>query len=123
MRFLIFAIFLIISLVASSKLKQTTYWDADRKIIKEVFFYKLIKGDTIKHGDYQLFYENGALWQQGEYKNNLLEGRWIDNHPNGSRKQDLFFVKDLLEGEVRTYYETGQLFQISNFKSDIPMVN
>jgi antitoxin component YwqK of YwqJK toxin-antitoxin module len=62
--------------------KKTSYCPKKPDQVREVFEYKIVNGDTIKEGLYQIFYENGNLWQEGQFKANQLIGKRVDNHPN-----------------------------------------
>ena len=79
-------------LFGNSQEKFNTYYqDSDK--LKEVFYGFINDGDTIKNGDYKIYYENDSLWQVGEFNDGLLSGLWKDYYPNGKIKQLLYFDK------------------------------
>ena len=121
MKHLIFSFSLGLLLCTNNSFAQAqvqTYWDAEQTKSREIYTYIIVEKDTIKNGLYQIYHENGKLWQEGQFTNNQLTGKWVDNHPNGQLKQDLFFANNLLEGEIKSYYPSGALNQIALYKND-----
>lgn len=70
-------------------------------------------------GNIVLYYSNGAISEQGEYKKGKKEGRWMGYHHNGQIYFEEFFEKGLLiQGRSRTLngqqyiYDGSSLFPI-----------
>lgn len=80
--------------------------------VSEKMHYK----DGFPDGKEIRFYEDGTTKQIGFYRNGYEVGEWKKFHPNGVLKQVSQFNKDgVLNGEVITYYSTGELKGKSNF--------
>lgn len=64
--------------------------------------------DSIKHGEWIYLNENGAIREEGNYNNNLLDGSYKIYWENGRIKQDLQFKNDTLDGYCYTFHENGE---------------
>lgn len=115
----------------------TSYYTADQ--IREKFDYKESDGKKIKEGDYIIYYENGKVWQEGEYLNNQLHGEWktykptgvlhqlvhyqngkkeglsIVYHPGGAEYQKINYKNDMIQDTLHIYYENGDLMEIAYY--------
>ena len=58
------------------------------------------------------YYSNGQKAQE------LTGGKLTYFFKNGKVKAEGFLIKDKMEGEWKFYRETGQLWQVGNFKND-----
>ncbi len=65
------------------------------------------------------YYEDGALWAEMEYKNNVRNGKSIVYYPNGNIQQEGFYIDDKEEGLFKEYYETGELKREANLKNGV----
>lgn len=64
------------------------------------------------------YYEDGTIKQIGFYKEGFEIGEWKKFHPNGKVKQISNFNEEgQLNGEIKTFYSTGQLKGSSVFKN------
>jgi len=107
---------------------QQTYYDADKKIKKEIFHTKKVSGKTVKDGLYQIYYEKNPtslilnptslLWQEGNYKDDKLSGEWKTYFNNGQLKQTVNYVNNLRQGNSKIYYDDGTLYQELIYKDD-----
>ncbi len=90
---------------------QITYYDADRKLIKEVIPFENGK----RQGDYYYFHANGAVATQGKYENDQAIGLWKEFFDNKKKlkKETQYaengFVKDFTPYVVTEFDEKGQL--------------
>src|ERR1035437_1244786 len=86
-------------LAAFSYSQQTekTFYDKEKKNNKEISHIKKVSGKIIKDGLYQIYYENGKIWQEGNYKDDKLNGEWKIYYNNGQLKQILFYENGLSE--------------------------
>lgn len=71
--------------------------------------YVVINGQ--KNGPYTFFYENGTIWQTGNYKNDRLESKWLIYNQKGTIKQIANYSEGKREGKQSFYYENGMLMQ------------
>lgn len=98
---------------------EQTFYDAEKKIKRENYHTKK-SGDTIiKEGTYRIFYKNGKIWQEGNYKDGKLEGLWKTFHENGKLKQEVTYKNNLREGSSVIYYDDGLLYQELFYKNDL----
>ena len=74
MKFLLSSLYItFFFLFGNSQEKFNTYYqDSDK--LKEVFYGFINGGDTIKNGDYKIYYENDSLWQVGEFNDGCFLG-------------------------------------------------
>lgn len=91
---------------------QITYYDADRKQVKEVIPFENGK----RQGDYFLFYASGAVAIQGKFENDKEIGLWREYFDSGKKKlkketqyAETGFVKDFPSYLVTEYDEKGTL--------------
>ncbi len=97
---------------------ETTFYDADKKIKKEIFHTKNVSGKNIKDGLYQIYYKNGKTWQEGNFKEDKLNGEWKIYFNNGQLKQTLNYENSLRQGKSKVYYDDGIIYQELNYKDD-----
>ena len=45
--------------------------------LQEKYWAVLQENDTLKEGAYSYYFDNGKVWQTGDYKNNQLHGKWL----------------------------------------------
>jgi antitoxin component YwqK of YwqJK toxin-antitoxin module len=83
------------------KESQFSYYDTDKKKIKEVV--PLKNGD--KHGEYCLFSEQGNLVSEGEFEFNVKIGKWTEYFDTNKRKmkRQLQYAKTWLEKDFKPY--------------------
>jgi hypothetical protein len=83
------------------KESQFSYYDTDKKKIKEVV--PLKNGD--KHGEYCLFSEQGNLVSEGEFEFNFKIGKWTEYFDTNKRKmkRQLQYAKTWLEKDFKPY--------------------
>ncbi len=98
--------------------------------------------DTLRHGAYRSWYNDGKLrmitdyaegklngfakeWHsngliksEGYYKNGRREGPWLYKYENGERYISLFFREDKKDGSYKLWYPSGGLKEMRNYKSD-----
>jgi len=72
----------------------------------------------ISHGTEKEYYKNGVLEQYGEFKNGKEVGIWEMYYPNKQLKQRAEFnINGKMEGEVISYYSTGKIKGVSQYKN------
>src|SRR3974377_498643 len=114
----VFCCFLFFHVTSYSQQTVQTFYDAEKKIKKEIYHTKQITSKNEKDGLYQIFFENGKNWQEGDFKEGKLEGEWKIFYPNGTLKQTLHYSKGLRQGNSKIYYDDGGLFQEPIYKDD-----
>lgn len=62
------------------------------------------------------YYENGALFMEGDIKDNLREGEWVSYFQDGKIQSKGFFEKDVRTGMSLVYYENGNLWMEGNYR-------
>ena len=94
---IIILILLTASLQLSAQKRVTSFYPSTEQT-RESFEYRIKGGDTIRHGQYQFFYPDGTIYQEGRYKRGQLHGEWIINHPSGSGQAGLPYNEGVLNG-------------------------
>jgi antitoxin component YwqK of YwqJK toxin-antitoxin module len=75
---------------------QISYYDAERKKIKEVLPYKF--GEL--NGTYYYFLENGQVFHHGKYKDDKKIGLWVEYYKDKNRRRkEVQYPKGLYIGE------------------------
>lgn len=62
------------------------------------------------------YYDNGAVYMEGDIKNDLREGEWISYFQDGKVQSKGFFEKDLRTGKSLVYHENGNLWMDGYYK-------
>ena len=62
------------------------------------------------------YYENGALFMEGEMKDDVRNGEWISYFPDGKVQSTGFFENDKRTGKSQVYYENGNLWMDGSYK-------
>jgi hypothetical protein len=90
---------------------EITYYDNDRKKIKEVLPYKY----KSLQGSYYLFSETGQVLVHGKYQDDQKIGKWVDYFAeNGRRKKETIYPKDLYKGEQFAPYVLNEWDDVGN---------
>jgi antitoxin component YwqK of YwqJK toxin-antitoxin module len=84
---------------------------------KRVCFYKG-KGETRELLREMTYYPNKQMQMQGEYKNNLRDGKWTYWHENGKLWSEGFFKAGKSDGKRTTYYDNGKVRYVGYYKED-----
>jgi len=56
-----------------------------------------------------LFYENGNIYETGNYRNNLKVGEWLVYDTLGNVIEKMEYLNGLLDGEYIFYYSNGNI--------------
>lgn len=65
--------------------------------------------DSLRHGEWLFYREDGSLVTRGRYENGIKSGPWITYHTNGKIFIQETYAADKLDGESLIYYDTGLL--------------
>ena len=93
----LFWLVLIISIgqvVHSQPIVETYY---PNQSVKEQYSATISGRDTVKDGEYIIYYKDGNVWQSGTYKNNELIGIWKSYYINGNLEQESIFKKSKIK--------------------------
>lgn len=124
--YLIVCLFFLISTSCKKPVISTTYEDGSTF---EVYEYK---GDSLKHGMYKAYLENGDLVEEAHYlegkldgkrkiykgksveieefyENNVMNGTYKVFYPDGTVKLERPYNHGILEGMVKGYYPSGAI--------------
>lgn len=88
--------------------KQGTwqYWNQNGRLVKTVTY----KDDRME-GPFIEYYENGNVKEQGNYIAGKKNGEWNKWYADKTRKSQLFFTNDKTDSLQRYWYENGTLRQ------------
>lgn len=90
--------------VENNSVLKKTYYD-NGKIKTEEWF----KDDTIKHGIFKKYYEDGTLGQIVNYKNNQREGEEKSYYPNGVLEYSAYNKNNKSDSVAVWYHENGNI--------------
>lgn len=104
--FLYFAFF--VNLVEAQQLEVKTYYDNEKKLIKEV--YQIDKSHpSILNGHYQSYFPSGKPEVTGFYKSGSAIGIWTYYYYNGNPRMKGEMLQNEPSGPWRYYFENGNL--------------
>lgn len=72
-------------------------------------------GDTVKHGKYTIYHENGNISQVGNYYMGLIHGEVNFYYESGTLKTRCNYIDDRPDGLCSNYYPSGELAGIISF--------
>jgi hypothetical protein len=79
---------------------EISYYDAEKKIIKEV----IPKEYGVVKGEYYRYYDGGQLEIEGRYDNGIKVGRWLEYYQyRRQRKKETVYGKDAFDTEFQPY--------------------
>lgn len=90
----------------------TTYQE-----IKQVKTKRTYK-DGIMNGLTRMFYANGQLNKQGNYKNGKFHGKWEGWYEDGTKSFEINHAEGLLDGAYITYYKNGNMKEKGVYKDN-----
>lgn len=62
------------------------------------------------------YHQSGALYMEGDIKDNLRQGEWISYFEDGKVQSKGFFEKDVRTGKASIYHENGNLWMEGDYK-------
>lgn len=89
-------------------------WFYPNKRIKNIVHYK----NGIYHGEYEIYKEEGYLFEKGEYIDGRLNGVVTYYYESGMKKKTVPYKDGEKEGTATAYYESGQVKYTEQFKED-----
>ena len=72
-----------------------------------------------KAGHWKYWDDQGGLVREGDFADDMREGDWIENHPNGARRYQGFIHAGLNEGPWKYWHDNGQLFAEGNYENNL----
>jgi antitoxin component YwqK of YwqJK toxin-antitoxin module len=70
------------------------------------------------HGMFRSYYENGALHEVRQYKENVSTGKHYGLWANGNKQFDYVYFRDRKIGYMNRWYENGKPYLFLNYKDD-----
>ena len=96
---------LFFSLMLNAQVRKVeTFYDAEKKKIKEIYFLKNEK----PVGIYESYYFNGKLKSKGNFENNTQSGEWHYFYENGNLKMAGGYNSGKRSGEWTYFFENGK---------------
>jgi antitoxin component YwqK of YwqJK toxin-antitoxin module len=93
---------------------EQKYPDGSAKIEK---YYTYNKGKKVLVKEVQ-YYENKQMKMEGNYNNNLRNGKWTAWYKNGKIWSEGFFKDGLSEGVRTVYYDNGNKYMVGSYSKD-----
>ncbi len=150
MRKLLFALTISSGITAAAQDSLTTYYNQDWKEIADpqgAKFYRRAKmqdgllfvkdyfkkgdvlqmtgsyqSDSIKHGDFVYYYQNGWKEDEGSYSNGKKEGAWNGWHENGKRRYKETYKEGYCILKRELWYDNGQLRGYINYSDNLAAI-
>lgn len=79
------------------------------------------KIESVKHGKYQTFHNNGNLNNDGFYNHDKKNGMWHEYHIKGALVKETFYKDNKIYGINNTYNNDGKLERECQFYEEIEM--
>lgn len=108
MRFICTTLIIALSISITAQTEFKKEFHENGKIAIE---WSVKSGDTVKHGPYKEYYENGQLAYSSNYINSLEEGSYTSYHENGSISEEGISKKGLPHGIYKYYSKDGVLIE------------
>ena len=74
--------------------------------------------ETPKNESYTEYYDNGQIFKEGNYKDDVLDGKWTEWYENGQKKSEQNFKNYWPDGKWTEWYENGQIKLEGNYNSN-----
>ncbi len=65
----------------------------------------------------RLFYDNGQLKMEGNFKKGIRHGYWVHYFENGQKADMAWYIKGQLNGRTVSYYKTGKTRYAGYYKN------
>ena len=75
--------------------------------------------DGKKEGAYSIYYKSGEKWEEGRYKNDLLQGNFKKWYTNGQKAEDHTMVDGKIDGPYERYYYNGELWKKGTYVNGV----
>lgn len=89
------------------KVQKGTYTDASGKVIWQF--------TASKKYVYKSYYDDGALYEEGNVVDHARDGQWKQYYRNGNLRKEMTYAKEKFNGVVKDYYEHGALESEVNY--------
>ena len=91
--------------------RKIAYYDTGMKMPHEE---RNLKGDKL-HGPYRRWFQDGQLWEEMFYVDNILNGPHIVYYNNGNRQLEFNYMDGHKHGKQIMWYSDGKLSVIQNY--------
>lgn len=115
MRFILFCFLVTAMASGCSDVEVVENKDENGALLEK---YARKKDNFDKHGPYQSFYPNGTLYEERNYKNNLLDGESKVYSENGQLDYVEHHKDGKYEGLYQQYHQNGQLSNEGQYVED-----
>jgi antitoxin component YwqK of YwqJK toxin-antitoxin module len=78
---------------------------------------KGIKKDEQKEGQWIFYFEDGKIYREVNFRNNIEDGEWKMWHANGLLYLEQVKVLGKSEGYCKEYYENGSIKEIGEYRN------
>lgn len=75
-----------------------------------------VKGEETKHGTYTVYYENGSIRSQANYRNGVQDGDFVGYFPNNQREVQGSYRNGKQQGKWSWWHENGMRKAIANYE-------
>ena len=93
---------------------NTPFTGRERALVEDKIVDYEVK-DGLKHGEFKIFSEDGALEISGQIDSNRNVGKWSYYFPNGQIESEGYFVNDMPDGLWIWNYSDGKKKEEGNF--------
>lgn len=73
----------------------------------------------VRYGTWKLYYENGKLQAEGNYKKGKREGKWIFYYDTGEKFEEGNYIDDYPDGEWVWYFKNGNIMVVEHYDEGI----
>ena len=108
--------------------KVKSFWNFSKDLKNENMIILSYKGDTIQKGFYKndtlngvfvQYYEGNKIRSKTTFKNGLLNGKLEEFYNNGILSKTAYYIDNQLDKDEITYYESGKIKAIETYKNNM----
>lgn len=110
------SVFLTVDATAQTYQSVEMYYDAAKKVKREVFLVRKKNSKTLRDSSYTSFYQNGKVKSKGNFKNDIPEGLWYYYYESGLVKSYGKLNGTIKYGGWKYYYENGNISTEGSYK-------
>lgn len=75
--------------------------------------------DGVLNGTRKLYYPSGKIQTEENYVDGYFEGKWVSFWENGNKKLEGEYMHNAMEGEWEAFYEEGSLKEVVTFMNNL----
>lgn len=106
---------------SNGSIQEEGTWNDDEYLINNVWDPEGNQNIENGNGTYISYLNNSEIiFEKGEIKDGMREGTWISNYPStGTVYQETNYVQGKLSGEIKLFWETGELYATGNMNNGL----